>query len=302
MSLRVFLTGGTGYIGTAVLDAALKAGHRVSAIARDPEKVDRLNVMGATGILAELATPKRYLDAVRRADVVIHTALEDSPRGPQVDRTFLEQVIPVLSANERPAKLIYTSGIWVLGNTHAPADETAPLDPAEISAWRVEHERLVLESATSSLQAVVVRPGIVYGDGRGIIADLLKDALNGLVRVVGSGQNHWPCVYDRDLADLYVRLVQLPGASGIYHATDEGDERVIDIVDGIAGHLSQRPDVRHVGIDEARAQMGPYADALALDQVLRSPRARALGWTPTLRSVADNVARLFEEYRSAQRS
>lgn len=300
MSLRVFLTGGTGYIGTAVLDAALKAGHQVSAIARDPEKVDRLNVIGATGILAELATPKRYLDAVRRADVVIHTALEDSPRGPRVDRTFLEQVIPVLSANGKPAKLIYTSGIWVLGTTEKPADETAPLDPAEISAWRVEHERLVLEAATSSLQTVVVRPGIVYGAGRGIIADILKDALNGLVRVVGSGQNHWPCIYHRDLADLYVRLAQLPGAVGIYHANDEGDERVIDIVDAIAAHLSQRLDVRHVGIAEARAQMGPYADALALDQILRSPRARALGWTPTLRSVADNVARLFEEYRSAQ--
>lgn len=301
MSLRLFLTGGTGYIGAAVLDAALKAGYQVSAIARDPEKVDRLNAMGATGILAELATPRRYLDAVRRADLVIHTALEDSPRGPQVDRTFLDQVIPVLSATGRPTTLVYTSGIWVIGNTHAPADETVALDPAEISAWRVAHEQLVLDAATSHLRTVVMRPGIVYGDGRGIIGDILKDALNGLIRVVGSGQNHWPCVYDRDLADAYIRIAQSPDASGIFHVTDEGDERLIDIVDAIAGNLSQRPDVRHVGLEEARAQMGPYADALALDQVVRSPRVRALGWTPTLKSVAGNVARLFEEYRSAHR-
>jgi nucleoside-diphosphate-sugar epimerase len=145
-----------------------------------------------------------------------------------------------------------------------------------------------------------VRPGIVYGGARGIISDLLKDARNGLVRVVGDGRNHWPCVYDRDLADLYVRLVANPGASGIFHANDEADERVSDIVDAIARHVMLQQDVRHVPIEEARAKMGPFADALALDQIVRSPRARALGWAPTLHSVSGNVARLIEEFRSAQ--
>ena len=61
-----------------------------------------------------------------------------------------------------------------------------------------------------------------------------------------------------------------------------------------------RPDVRHVPIDEARAKLGDYADALAMDQRLRSPRARALGWAPTLHSVAGNVARLLEEFRTSR--
>ena len=145
-----------------------------------------------------------------------------------------------------------------------------------------------------------MRPGIVYGGARGIIADLLKDAGNGLVRVVGEGKNHWPCVYDRDVADLYVRVATFPDASGIFHANDEADERVADIVDAIARHAKMRPDVRHVPIEEARAKMGPYADALALDQMVRSPRAKALGWAPTLHSVAGNVARLLEEFRTSR--
>jgi hypothetical protein len=58
--------------------------------------------------------------------------------------------------------------------------------------------------------------------------------------------------------------------------------------------------VRRVPLDEARSQMGPYADALALDQIVRSPRARALGWTPTRHSVAGNAARLLEELRASQ--
>jgi hypothetical protein len=61
-----------------------------------------------------------------------------------------------------------------------------------------------------------------------------------------------------------------------------------------------RPDVRHMPLAEARKKMGEYADALALDQIVRSPRARALGWSPTLHSVAANVPRLLEEFRAAR--
>jgi nucleoside-diphosphate-sugar epimerase len=147
---------------------------------------------------------------------------------------------------------------------------------------------------------MVLRPGIVYGGARGIVGDLLKDALNGLVRIVGAGSNHWPCIYDRDLADLYVRLMSHPDAIGTFHANDEADERVEDIVDAIARHAKMRPDVRRVPLDEARHKLGTLADALALDQLVRSPRARALGWAPTLHSVGGNVARLLEEFRTAR--
>jgi len=64
-------------------------------------------------------------------------------------------------------------------------------------------------------------------------------------------------------------------AAGVYHANDEGDERVNDIVSAIKPYLPVKPDVRHVPIDEGAHKMGTYADALVLDQVVRSPRAKA---------------------------
>ncbi len=301
MSFRVFLTGGTGYIGSAVLEAAIRGGHQVTAIVRDPEKVTRVETRGATGLLAELDTSKRYMDAALEADVVIHVAIEYSPRGVKLERDFLDRLLPALEASGESKTFIYTSGIWVLGPAPDPVDETAALVPAEQSAWRVPHEQLVQSAMSMSLRTVVIRPGIVYGGGRGIVSDLLKDALNGLVRVIGPGTNHWPCVYDRDLGELYIRLAETPEASGVFHANDEADETVNDIVEAIAGHVAQRPDVRHMPLEEARAKMGAYADALALDQKVRSPRARAMGWSPSLRSVSGNVARLFEEYRNARR-
>jgi len=221
-----------------------------------------------------------------------------------VDREAIETLLG--AAGRRvdaglPACVVYTSGVWVLGDTAAPAAEDAPLNPTPLVAWRPEHEALAHSlSRDGRIRVAVVRPGIVYGGARGIVSDLLKNAKNGLVRVVGSGKNHWPCVYDRDLADLYIRLALHHEASGVFHANDEADERVGDIVEAIARHAMAKPDVRHVPLEEARAKMGHYADALALDQIVRSPRARALGWTPTLHSVAGNVARLVEEFRSAR--
>ena len=179
-------------------------------------------------------------------------------------------------------------------------DETAQVNPGELLGWRAVHEQLVLRAATANLRTSVIRPGIVYGGNRGIVSDLVKNAQKGLVRVIGSGENHWPLVYNRDLADLYVRAATLPGAAGIYHATDEADETVNTIVEGIVNHLTRPPHVRHVPLEEARKKMGAYADALALDQRVRCPRARALGWSPALHSVGNNVPRLMEEFRSAQ--
>ena len=301
--MRVFLTGATGYIGSAVLEATLRAGHRVTAMVRDPEKAERMGARGATPVVGELGTPSSYAAALEGAEVVIHTAFESSAKGVEKDREAIETLLSSLKPTDagQPPTFIYTSGIWVLGNTTRPADEETPIDPAPHVAWRPAHEQRVLEANNNGARTIVVRPGIVYGGSRGIVSDLLKDALNGMMRVIGPGKNRWPTVYDRDLGELYVRLAQAPEVSGIFHANDETDERVNDIVEAIAEHLTQRPDVRHMPMPEARRKLGTYADALALDQRVRSPRAKALGWAPTLSSITASVPRLFEEFRREKR-
>lgn len=303
--MRVFLTGATGYIGSAVLDALVRAGHQVTCLVRNPEKATLAGQGGGHPVVGDLAEPASYEKAAAGHDGYIHAAEEALPRRSVVDRIAIETLI---AAARRGASagaatdrfLVYTSGIWVLGSTRHPAAEDAPIDPAEIVAWRPAHEQFVLAAAGGGLRTCVVRPGIVYGGARGIIGDLIRDANNGLVRIVGNGENHWPVVYDRDLADLHVRLSSRPDASGIYHATDESDERVNEIVEAIAAQVKTYPQIRRIPLEEARAKMGARAAALALDQIVRGPRARALGWSPTLRSVASRAAALLEEWRSGQ--
>jgi nucleoside-diphosphate-sugar epimerase len=303
--MQVFLTGATGYIGSAVLDSLIKSNHQVIALVRDAERIERLQARGAATVIGELGTPRTYIDAVKAADAVVHAALEGSARGIAVEKSALETMLAAQAqasqADGRPRVFVYTSGVWVIGQTVKAADETAPLSPPPHTEWRPAHEDLVLSAASDQLRTVVVRPGVVYGGGRGIVSELIKDALNGLIRVVGPGKNRWSCVYKHDLGDLYVRILESPTAAGIIHATDEADEKVMDIVEAIAEHVPQRPDIRNVPMTEARKKLGTYADALALDQKVRSPKAHALGWSPTQTGVINSVARLVEEFRNAQR-
>lgn len=304
--MRIFLTGGTGYIGAAVLDALVRAGHTVTALVRDNEKAARVAARGAHPVLGNLNDPGTYRSATDEQDGYVHTAFDRlAGKGPWTERVALQTLIDAANrpyatgelANG-PRFVIYTSGMWVLGRTHGPAGEDAPLNPIPLVAWRPEMEALVLAAGSDQLRTMVVRPGVVYGGGGGLVGDLFKSASNGIVRVIGDGNNHWPLIYDRDLADLFARLSAHAAARGVYHANDEGDERVNDIIEAIAPHLQFRPDVRHVSLEEARSKMGGVAEALSLDLRARSPRARALGWAPSLHSVARNAARLLEEWRA----
>ena len=293
--MRIFLTGGTGYIGSAVLDALVRGGHRIDALVRNREKAAEVQARGAHAILGNLAQPASYVDVAAAADGFVHAAFDYAGGGAEVDAIVLDTL---LGLPDKPGRfLVYTSGVWVLGGSSTPMDETVPLNPTQHVAWRPAHERRVLDASARGLRTAVIRPGIVYGGSRGIVGDLFKDATNGLIRVIGTGENHWPLVYDRDLGDLYLRIVNQPDASGLFHANDERDEQVNDLVAAIVGHTKISPSVRRVPIEEARKKMGPYADALVLDQIVRSPRARALGWNPALHSVSGNAARLFEEWR-----
>jgi nucleoside-diphosphate-sugar epimerase len=297
--MRIFLTGATGYIGSAVCDTFVRAGHEVTAVVRHPAKARRFAAQGVQLLTADLGDPATYRDRIGGFDAYVHTAIEPGARTAEVDRKAIETIRDIAWRSSR-AVFIYTSSVWILGSTREPADETVPANPAPSAAFRPAHEELVVEANGGGLRTIVVRPGIVYGGSQGIISDLLRDADNGIVRVIGNGDNHWALVYDRDLADLYLKLLVHPDASGIFHATDEGDESVNDLVRAMSRQVEHKPEVRYMPLQEARNKLGAMADGLALDQLIRSGRAKAIGWTPVLKSVGRNVPRLLEEWRNAR--
>src|SRR6187399_685874 len=159
--MRVFLTGGTGYVGSAVLDALVRGGHRVDALVRNSEGAARVQSRGAQSILGDVTSPSVWRPAAASADGIVHAAVDYSARQRQVDAAAIDTFTTLPPRKGR--FLVYTSGIWVLGSAPAPLDETAPVNPVELVSWRPAHELRVLAMSAQGVRAIVVRPGIVYG-------------------------------------------------------------------------------------------------------------------------------------------
>src|SRR5690349_1629477 len=120
--MRIFLTGATGYIGSAVLDALVRAGHTVTALVRGNEKAARVSARGGHPVLGNLADPESFRAAAEAHDGYIHTAFDSaSGRGPAIDRAAVEAMLaaaarPRTGSNGQSKRfVVYTSGVWVLG-------------------------------------------------------------------------------------------------------------------------------------------------------------------------------------------
>jgi nucleoside-diphosphate-sugar epimerase len=289
--MQVFLTGATGYIGSAVARALSAQGYAVVGLARSDDQARTLAAQGLGAHRGDLRDPASLAEGARQADAVIHTALAAAADTAQVDRAAVEAVIGALAQFNRP--FIYTSGCWVLGNTgDKVADEDTPLAPTPLVAWRPANEQLVLDAARRGVQGIVLRPAMVYGHGGGLVASFTQSARqHGAARVVGDGRNRWTFVHLDDLAALYV--LALGAAAGtLLYAADGSAVRVRDVAEAASRAAGADGKVETVPLEEARKTMGPFADALALDQQISGERAqRLLGWRPQAPPVLEELAR-----------
>jgi nucleoside-diphosphate-sugar epimerase len=167
-------------------------------------------------------------------------------------------------------------------------DETAPLHPIALVAWRPPHEDRVLQHGRGG-RPIVLRPGVVYGHGGGIPGGMVHAARStGVVQVVGDGTTVWPLVHVDDLAALYLAALERGAAKAIYNAAPT-TVTTREFAEAVASHTGAR--VEYVPVDAARAQMGPFADALATSQSLSSAKAeRDLDWNPSAPSILADLA------------
>jgi nucleoside-diphosphate-sugar epimerase len=303
--MKIFVTGGSGYIGSAVALRLKKAGHAVTALVRSPEKAKDLAAAGIKLAKGDLSNPASYAATAYGSDAVVHTAIDYGPESVELDKKTLQTARELLRGRVG-ATLIYTSGIWVLGPTEGetPVDESAALKPAKIAAWRAPHEQLALEAQKDGIRAVVVRPGIVYGGARGgIPAGFFGTAMkSGAAQVVGDGSNVWPMVHIDDLAELYVRAVERAPAGSIFFAVDGSQHTAQQVAEAAAKAAGKDGQVQTLSLDQARQSLGaPYAEALALSQRISGEKARnELDWRPRHESFVNEAAQLFAAWRASQ--
>jgi len=278
--MNVLLLGSTGYIGTAVADALVAAGHSVTGASRS----------GAGGVAVDLQDPAAVAALVTdEIDAVVHAA---APLG-DADLPLIDALVEALGGSDRP--FLWTSGVWVVGRTgDQAADEDSPVAPIAITGPREEVEARVLAAAQRGVRSIVLRPGVVHGRGAGSIPGLLVSWAKALGhgRWVGEAQSpRWPMVHVDDLADLYVLALADARPGTLLHGIAEPGVRAEALARAAATGAGVEPTAVAWPEAEAAAELGaPFAEALGLDQVITAERARALGWAPSRPGAADDLA------------
>ena len=288
--MKVYLTGATGYIGTAVAEVLQKAGHEVTGLARTPEKARQLEARGIHAVLGDLLQPDTAATPARAADGVIHTANTNDANSAQADAAVVRAILKMLEGTNKP--FVYTSGVWVLGSTGDKiATEDTPVNPTPLVAHRAGIEQEVLHTRGRGVRAIVIRPAVVYGRGGSLPAMLAKSAREtGAARYVGDGQNRWPFVALEDLAALYVLCIEKAPAGSLYYGAHGPSYRVVEVAEAASIGAGAKGKTAAWPLAEARKTLGPFADALTLDQQVSGEKARReLGWSPRGKSPLDDL-------------
>jgi nucleoside-diphosphate-sugar epimerase len=296
--MRVFITGSTGYIGSATVQAFVAAGHQVTGMVHSPEKASAVTALGATPLIGDIKSPSTYQVAAVEHDALIHLAVEYSPQSVTADQAATQTLLAAARSQRGKRCFVYTSGVWVLGDTGGKAvDESAPTNkPAPVVSWRPSHEKFLTEATTGDVAMCVIRPGIVYGGKHGLVSHFFETAVKeGAAAYVGSGENHWPLVHRDDLARLYVIAAEKK-AWGIFHGVDGQPTKVVEVARAASNAAGKGGKVRSVPVEEARKGMGGVADALCLDQRIVAKRSVDLGWKPTKESFVNGAGDAFKEW------
>jgi nucleoside-diphosphate-sugar epimerase len=280
--MRVFVTGATGFIGSAVVAELIDAGHEVVGLARSDAGAAALEAAGATVHRGDLGDLGSLRAGAAAADGVIHTAyihdFSQMENAAQTDRRATEALGAALGGSDRP--LVVTSGTALVAPGRLATETDTPTGGAHP---RAESERMTMTLASRGVRLSILRPPpSVHGKGDHGFVRVLTDIARaqGASAYIGDGRNRWPAVHRLDAARLYRLGLESAPAGTVLHAVAEEGVPTREIAEAIGQHMDLP--VVSIDPDAASDHFGWIGAFFALDVPASSALTRErTGWEPT---------------------
>jgi nucleoside-diphosphate-sugar epimerase len=298
--MRIFVTGASGWIGSAVVPELLAAGHEVVGLARSDESASRLESAGALVQRGDIDDPDGLAKAADDSDGVIHLAFQhevawsgDFAGAAAADRRAVEAMGAALAESDRP--FVLASGMLGLTPGHVSTENDGLVPGAAVRA-NPAGRRSATALLTLSLRGIGVRssvlrfPPTVHGDGdQGFVATLVGIARQrGVAEYVGEGTNRWPAVHRTDAARLARLAVESAPAGSVLHAVADEGVPFRDIALSIGRHLGLP--AASVSPADAVDHFSHLGHFVALDSPATAAVTRELlGWEPTGPGLLDDL-------------
>ncbi|HEY8281513.1 MAG TPA: SDR family oxidoreductase [Leifsonia sp.] len=291
--MRVFITGATGLIGSAVVAELLSAGHSVTALTRSDASASKAEAAGADTVRGALADLELLRAEAEKADGVIHLAFGNGFNSPEA---LSQNIAEESAALDTLGEALIGTGkplVTVAGTPRAAGRPSAEDDPLRTDGpvgGRSASVNRALSLADRGVRASAIRlPRTVHNQGNGGFAGLLTQIARqtGVAGYPGDGAQRWPAVHALDAAVLFRLALENAPAGTAWHAVaDEGDT-VRDIVTVIGRRLG-------LPVESLPAEnFGPLGAIFVVDQPASSVRTRAeLGWEPTHPSLLEDLEKI----------
>ena len=292
--MRVFVTGATGFIGAAVVQELIRAGHHVIGLARSDAAAKALAAAGAEAHRGALEDADSLRRGAAGADGVVHTAFihdfSNIAAAGEIDRLAIEALGAALAVSERP--LVVTSAIGLLAPGRVGTEVDAP-DSNSGGAHRIASEGAALSLASRGVRVSVVRlPLSVHGEGdHAFIPALIRIAREkGVSAYLGEGRNRWPAVHRLDAAHLFRLALEKGPAGARFHGVADEGVPTRDIADAIGRRLSVP--VVSKSLNQAADHFSWLGRFFALDVPASSTRTQEeLGWRPRQPGLLSDIER-----------